>query len=49
MAQDSLRGLAGHGVDHERLRYQPGIRLTKYVETLLAGPDPDLPTPPPLS
>ncbi|MCP2261216.1 carbamoyl-phosphate synthase large subunit [Streptoalloteichus tenebrarius] len=45
----TLRGLAGHGVDHDRLRYQPGIRLTKYVETLLAGPDPDLPTPPPLS
>ncbi|WP_327120427.1 ATP-grasp domain-containing protein [Nocardia sp. NBC_01730] len=35
----TLAGLCGHLVDHSRLRYRPGIQLTKYVETLTAeGP-----------
>jgi carbamoyl-phosphate synthase large subunit len=29
-----LNGLFGRPVDHGRLRYTPGICLTKYIETL---------------
>ncbi|MBK6013547.1 ATP-grasp domain-containing protein [Streptomyces sp. MBT53] len=29
-----LNGLTGHPVDHDRLRYRPGVRLTKSYETL---------------
>jgi carbamoyl-phosphate synthase large subunit len=33
----ALNGIAGLPVDHGKLTYQPGIRVTKYVETLAAG------------
>ncbi|PLW66588.1 ATP-grasp domain-containing protein [Streptomyces sp. SCUT-3] len=32
-----LKGLFGLPVDHDRLQYRPGVRLTKYIETLAAG------------
>lgn len=34
----TLNGLAGRPVDHGALRYRSGVYLTKYVETLAAGP-----------
>lgn len=39
-----LRGLYGEVVDHDRLRYTPGVFLTKYAETLATGPAPGLAT-----
>lgn len=34
----ALNGMFGMPVDHARLAYQPGVYLTKYTETLVAGP-----------
>jgi carbamoyl-phosphate synthase large subunit len=36
----ALNGMFGAPVDHAALAYQPGIYLTKYTETLAAGPRP---------
>jgi carbamoyl-phosphate synthase large subunit len=36
----AVAGMFGTPVDHAALTYQPGIRLTKYTETLAAGPRP---------
>ncbi|GAB1646868.1 ATP-grasp domain-containing protein [Krasilnikovia sp. MM14-A1259] len=35
-----LGGLFGRPVDHDRLRFTPGIHLIKYVDTIAAGPAP---------
>lgn len=34
LVEQTLSGLFGLGVDHDQLAYRPGVRLTKYVETL---------------
>ncbi|WP_063721704.1 ATP-grasp domain-containing protein [Nocardia vinacea] len=34
LIEQALAGLWGLRVDHDRLRYRPGVLLTKYVETL---------------
>jgi carbamoyl-phosphate synthase large subunit len=34
----ALNGMFGAPIDHATLAYQPGIHLTKYTETLAAGP-----------
>lgn len=39
----ALNGMFGAPVDHAALAYQPGIYLTKYTETLAAGPRPAAP------
>ena len=36
----ALNGMFGAPVDHAALAYQPGVYLTKYTETLAAGPRP---------
>jgi carbamoyl-phosphate synthase large subunit len=38
LVAQALNGMFGRPVDHARLAYQPGIYLTKYTETLAAGP-----------
>ena len=45
----ALAGMLGAPVDHAALAYQPGIYLTKYTETLTAGPRPPAPPPCPRS
>lgn len=35
-----LNGLFDRPVDHDRLRFTPGIHLIKYVDTIVAGPAP---------
>jgi carbamoyl-phosphate synthase large subunit len=39
----ALAGMFGTPVDHAALAYRPGIYLTKYTETLAAGPRPAAP------
>ncbi|HUY49170.1 MAG TPA: ATP-grasp domain-containing protein [Streptosporangiaceae bacterium] len=39
----ALNGMFGAPIDHAALAYQPGIYLTKYTETLAAGPRPAAP------
>jgi carbamoyl-phosphate synthase large subunit len=39
----ALNGIFGAPIDHAALAYQPGIYLTKYTETLTAGPRPAAP------
>lgn len=39
----ALNGMFGISIDHAALAYQPGIYLTKYTETLAAGPRPAAP------
>ncbi len=36
----ALAGMFGAPVDHAALAYRPGVYLTKYTETLAAGPRP---------
>jgi carbamoyl-phosphate synthase large subunit len=40
----ALNGMFGAPVDHAALTYRPGVYLTKYTETLAAGPRPAAPT-----
>ncbi|HZU55676.1 MAG TPA: ATP-grasp domain-containing protein [Actinocrinis sp.] len=37
LVSQALRGVFGFDIDHERLRYRPGVRTTKYVETFAAA------------
>jgi carbamoyl-phosphate synthase large subunit len=39
----ALAGMFGAPVDHAALAYRPGVYLTKYTETLAAGPRPAAP------
>jgi carbamoyl-phosphate synthase large subunit len=39
----TLNGMLGAPVDHARLAYQPGVRLTKYIETLASNRPSDTP------